>query len=231
MSKVAVGADVHAIGHPTGETWTYTRGLISQIRKDYEWVAGEKKALKHKGHVIQHQTPINPGNSGGPLLNESGEIVGVNTFGADGEGLNFAVAGDEVQRFMARTSDRMAETAERRERACQPAVLFEGRTKTNDGELMVVELVCGQPGRGTLLVPDDKTKPIRFFLDYDGDGGSDGVVVDENRDGRWDISLYDTDEDGEPETVGYHDDGSLRPVRLGRYTPPPPDGVRKTSGK
>ena len=31
MSEVQVGADVHAIGHPKGQTWTYTKGLISQI--------------------------------------------------------------------------------------------------------------------------------------------------------------------------------------------------------
>jgi S1-C subfamily serine protease len=29
---IAIGADVHAIGHPTGETWSYTTGIISQIR-------------------------------------------------------------------------------------------------------------------------------------------------------------------------------------------------------
>jgi S1-C subfamily serine protease len=35
-----VGADVHAIGHPTGEAWTYTTGIVSQIRPDYEWRSG-----------------------------------------------------------------------------------------------------------------------------------------------------------------------------------------------
>src|SRR5262249_54280467 len=36
-SEIAVGADVHAIGHPTGEAWTYTRGVISQYRLRYQW--------------------------------------------------------------------------------------------------------------------------------------------------------------------------------------------------
>ena len=35
--NLEVGADVQAIGHPTGEAWTYTTGIISQIRSDYEW--------------------------------------------------------------------------------------------------------------------------------------------------------------------------------------------------
>jgi S1-C subfamily serine protease len=34
---IAVGADVHAIGHPTGEAWSYTEGIISQIRNGYTW--------------------------------------------------------------------------------------------------------------------------------------------------------------------------------------------------
>ena len=58
MSEAQVGADVHAIGHPQGQTWTYTKGLISQVRPDYQWGP-------HKADVIQTQTPINPGNSGG----------------------------------------------------------------------------------------------------------------------------------------------------------------------
>src|SRR6202008_3991580 len=36
-ADIQVGADVHAIGHPTGEAWSYTKGIISQYRRDYEW--------------------------------------------------------------------------------------------------------------------------------------------------------------------------------------------------
>jgi S1-C subfamily serine protease len=57
MSDVQVGADVHAIGHPKEQTWTYTKGLISQVRPDYEWSDG---STKRKADVIQTQTPINP---------------------------------------------------------------------------------------------------------------------------------------------------------------------------
>jgi S1-C subfamily serine protease len=64
-----VGEDVHAIGHPTGQAWTYTKGLISQIRLNYEW---ETETESHRANVIQTQTPINPGNSGGPLIADNG---------------------------------------------------------------------------------------------------------------------------------------------------------------
>ena len=72
-----VGSDVHAIGHPYGEDWTYTKGYVSQIRNNYDWDYYDRDSSdedpvitsSHNSSVIQTQTPINPGNSGGPLLN------------------------------------------------------------------------------------------------------------------------------------------------------------------
>ena len=58
VSTLAVGQDVHAIGHPNKEYWTLTKGIISQVRDNYAWDI-------HRARVIQTQTPINPGNSGG----------------------------------------------------------------------------------------------------------------------------------------------------------------------
>src|SRR5271169_706998 len=85
LQDIEVGADVGAIGHPEGEEWTYTKGIVSQIRPDYEWSIGPGES--HRATVIQTQTPINPGSSGGPLLSDEGKIVGVNSFittGAEG---------------------------------------------------------------------------------------------------------------------------------------------------
>jgi len=108
-SEIAVGMDVHAIGHPTGEAWTYTTGVISQYRQAYEWQA-KGDPIKHRADIIQTQTPINPGNSGGPLLGDSSSLIGVNSFKAGGEGLNFAVSVDEVKRFIARPGNRIEQT-------------------------------------------------------------------------------------------------------------------------
>ena len=72
-----VGTDVHAIGHPIGEIWTYTRGFVSQIRPDYRW---EYEDSSHKAELIQIQAPIGPGSSGGPLLSSSGKLLGINSF-------------------------------------------------------------------------------------------------------------------------------------------------------
>lgn len=95
QSEIKIGMDVHAIGHPTGEIWTYTKGVISQIRKNFSWRKGRS------ANVIQTQTPINSGNSGGPLLNDKGEIIGINTFSSTiAENLNFAIALDELIDFV-----------------------------------------------------------------------------------------------------------------------------------
>ncbi len=106
ISKLEVGDDVHAIGHPEGEVWTYTTGTISQIRPKYEW---KEENITHSATVIQTQTAINPGNSGGPLLNNKAQVIGINSFRMEGEGLNYAIAGDTIEAFLKRSTDRVAE--------------------------------------------------------------------------------------------------------------------------
>jgi len=105
ISTLQVGQDVHAIGHPKGEVWTYTQGIISQIRADYAWSTGA--ARSHRAKVIQTQTPVNPGNSGGPLLDDKGKLIGINAFRGHGEGLNYAVAVDEIHTFLTREGSRV----------------------------------------------------------------------------------------------------------------------------
>lgn len=84
------GEDVIALGSPRGLTNTVTRGIVSALRRsnsDFDSFAMTGSAL------IQTDAAINPGNSGGPLLNENGEVIGVNTFGQTAsQGLNFAVS-------------------------------------------------------------------------------------------------------------------------------------------
>jgi S1-C subfamily serine protease len=214
MSQIQVGADVHAIGHPTGETWTYTRGLVSQIRKGYEWTT--ESQLKHRADVIQTQTPINPGNSGGPLLSDDATLLGVNSFKSEGEALNFAVSVDEVKRFLASPGDRVAArlatpnnkgSASGGGDSCKPKVIFEGRNKKDDANLTVYDLYCTGKATADLSIPDDVTKPVILRIDKNSDGKPDIVVVDENRDGRWDFSLHDTNFDGKWDLVGRHPDG------------------------
>lgn len=95
----AIGSQVHAIGHPDLEVWTYTTGYISQIRDEYEWSYNDE--FEHMANVYQTQTPIAEGNSGGPLLNNHGNLVGINTFGDnENDFQNFSVTVDEIIKFL-----------------------------------------------------------------------------------------------------------------------------------
>ena len=103
MSQVMlkVGESVHALGHPKGELWSYSKGYISGIRSGYSW-GGTPEEPVFKGDVYQMQTPINPGNSGGPLLNNHGNLVGINSFTEpDAQNITFAVTVEEIIRFLA----------------------------------------------------------------------------------------------------------------------------------
>jgi serine protease Do len=75
------GDAVVAIGHPYGLNYTATQGVISKVDRI-------RDGLK----FIQIDAAINPGNSGGPLLNNKGEVIGVNSFIIrGGDNLGFAL--------------------------------------------------------------------------------------------------------------------------------------------
>ena len=217
-SEIAVGMDVHAIGHPTGEAWTYTTGVISQYRQSYEWKA-EGDPIKHKADIIQTQTPINPGNSGGPLLGDSSSLIGVNSFKAGGEGLNFAVSLDEVRKFLAHSGNRIAQTssAKKSDRECKPKQLSKFRNESNDATIVSVDMFCTGKDTGELVTPDDKSQAIYLRLDRNGDGHADVIFFDLKRSGRWDLSFWDENYTGNWTLVGYHDDRSLKPTRFESY--------------
>jgi S1-C subfamily serine protease len=89
-SNLQVGQKVYAIGNPFGLSGTMTRGIISSIRS----IRNSDGAPIED--AIQTDAAINPGNSGGPLLNSSGDVIGINTMiasnGADqSSGIGFAI--------------------------------------------------------------------------------------------------------------------------------------------
>ncbi|MCQ2789671.1 MAG: trypsin-like peptidase domain-containing protein [bacterium] len=89
---IKVGQKVLAIGNPFGFSGTLTQGIISRI--DY---------TKNK---IQTDAAINPGNSGGPLINSSGEVIGISQsiYNPDNNksniGIGFAVPVNSVKEFI-----------------------------------------------------------------------------------------------------------------------------------
>jgi hypothetical protein len=217
-SEVQVGSDVHAIGHPTGKAWTYTRGIVSQIRRDYAW-ASEDDGVKHQATVIQTQTPINPGNSGGPLIGENLDLIGINSFKSEGEGLNFAVSADDVKAFLARTTDRLTEKPKPVDpKDCKESkALKEWPSDDPKGKRVAVDETCDGKADFIGVVPDDKREPIMMLYDDDGDGRFDTLIMDADRDGNPDVALYDTDGDGKPDLRGDYRNGEDAPYRYQRY--------------
>ncbi|HEY7170383.1 MAG TPA: trypsin-like peptidase domain-containing protein [Vicinamibacterales bacterium] len=85
--SVRQGQLVFAFGSPEGLRNTVTMGVVSAVARQPD--------PDHPMVYIQTDAPVNPGNSGGPLVNASGEVLGINTFilsqSGGSEGLGFAI--------------------------------------------------------------------------------------------------------------------------------------------
>ena len=210
-THLQVGADVNAIGHPVGETWTYTRGVVSQIRRAYGWKADGK--VQHEATVIQTQTPINPGNSGGPLLDDQGAIVGINSFvDTETQGVNFAVSVEGVKSFLARDHDRTV-TPQKAERCEWKDISVEDWTKPPPGKLYLIDTDCDGEADSALLAPKSKRDPAVLMRDENGTGRYDTLYFDKDHDGHPEWALYDTDGDGQPDLRGDFRPGEDEPYR------------------
>ena len=89
--KLTVGQKVYAIGNPGGTVFfgSFTNGIISAIDRPIA-----SSASAYDLPCIQHNAAINPGNSGGALLNEFGQVIGLNSSkitDTDYEGMGFSV--------------------------------------------------------------------------------------------------------------------------------------------
>ena len=86
--RARVGQWVLAFGSPFGLQQTVTHGIVS-ARNRGQISLGDTIRIKE---FIQTDAPINPGNSGGPLVNLSGEVVGINTAIATNNGANSGIS-------------------------------------------------------------------------------------------------------------------------------------------
>ncbi|HET9216503.1 MAG TPA: trypsin-like peptidase domain-containing protein [Terriglobia bacterium] len=97
-ANLLVGQKVLAIGNPFGWERTLTTGIISATGRSIE---ANQRIIEN---VIQTDAAINPGNSGGPLLNSSGEVIGINAQIASPSngsvGIGFAIPVDTVARIV-----------------------------------------------------------------------------------------------------------------------------------
>jgi len=94
IENIKVGELAIALGSPFGLQETVTQGVVSALGRDITISADSYPMVD----LIQTDAAINPGNSGGPLVNSSGQVMGVNTiiYSASGtsSGIGFAIPSD-----------------------------------------------------------------------------------------------------------------------------------------
>lgn len=93
-TSCAEGDTVIAAGTPLSFETTFTRGIISAIRRSFP---------AYKATFIQTDAALSPGNSGGPLINMKGDVIGINSLkisGAAVEGMGFAVSINDVKNYI-----------------------------------------------------------------------------------------------------------------------------------
>ena len=167
-SDIEIASAVHAIGHPSGNIWSYSKGTISQLRADYEWELDNK----HIADVIQTQTPISPGSSGGPLISDNGKLIGVNTFittGGESQNINFAISISSIKKFLESSTD---------------YVKADDATKNNSNR------------KENHIDTDGDGYAETIQVDSNNDGIIDIVSVDTDMDGYTDTQAIDVDFDG-----------------------------------
>lgn len=106
ISEVKKGEKIYASGFPAitdqemdeslklTPTSTLTNGIISNVDKS-SWASSITDRFR-----IQHTASINKGNSGGPLLDNCGDVIGVNTFGEAKENFYLALSSIEIKKFL-----------------------------------------------------------------------------------------------------------------------------------
>lgn len=88
--NVSVGQEVYVIGAPKDIPYTMTKGIISAINRKLG-----------QSTYIQIDASVNSGNSGGPLMDDSGNVIGIITLKAsDAEGIGFAINTKDINNFI-----------------------------------------------------------------------------------------------------------------------------------
>ncbi|WP_297081082.1 S1C family serine protease [uncultured Demequina sp.] len=156
--EVVVGDDTIAVGSPLGLQSTVTTGIVSAVHRPV--TAGDSSSTAFID-AIQTDAAINPGNSGGPLLNASGEVIGVNSAIAalpgvsssstGSVGLGFAIPSNQAMR----TAEQLIETGT----ATYPVIGVQlDERYTGEGVLVIDDelgVVAGGPADNAGVEPGD----------------------------------------------------------------------------
>ena len=151
-----VGAEVYAFGSSKGLTATFSRGIVTYADRELDGVV-----------YTQHDAAISAGNSGGPLINQYGEVIGVNTLSVkDSQNLNFAINVSELSNLNYGEKLTVAEFYDKECNAVQKMknyIVSKG-TYSSSGNSYVLDL-------GYFYLSDYSSKCTRYAL-YDIDDGA-----------------------------------------------------------
>ena len=158
--KVRPGEWAIAIGNPLGLDNTVTAGIISAIQRTN--AVGEGQRVPY----IQTDAAVNPGNSGGPLINDRGQVIGINTAirQAPGAGLSFAIPINVARKIAAQILERGYASHPYigvRLQSLTPQLAQEINATTNQCRLpevngvVVVDVMAGSPAAKAGLRPCD----------------------------------------------------------------------------
>lgn len=181
-SSIEVGMNTHAVGHPAlQETWTYARGYVSNLRKNY---ITEYDGISLYANVIQNSTDVIPGFSGGPLTNEYGQVIGINSFIMP-DGFQYAVSSQEVLNFLTLPND------------------FNGwENKSASTEEEGIRLLGDNSLEGYDCFDDNKDGKADYCArDGDNSGYYEEVYIDIDYDGTYDEFRLDANENEVDELV------------------------------
>jgi len=108
QSALKAGDTVVAVGFPASASpedhLVATVGSVSDPKTEYD--VAQAADVPILSNVVQTDAAINPGNSGGPLVNQSKQLVGMNTAGLDEaggrrlQGQGYAIGVDQIKRFV-----------------------------------------------------------------------------------------------------------------------------------
>ena len=154
-ARLRVGELVFALGHPWGQPWVVTAGIVSglgevPVRSSERGMgSGERMA-----QYVRSDVRLAPGNSGGPLLNARGEVVGINAmiFGGD---LAVAIPSHVASEWTVEPSRGRTYLGASVQPAPFPKAIRRGAWANRGSALLVTAIAPGGPaGRGGLRMGD-----------------------------------------------------------------------------
>ncbi len=152
------GEDVFTFGNPEGLRFVVSRGIVSAIADTTEIMRSDAKLARELGDDyspdatwIQTDAPISSGNSGGPLIDNNGEVVGINTWNrTGGQNLNFAGSAVTLRKML-----KLATGA--------PKLLPKARPAMNTLSAPPASTLPGAMSQNRITLPTDKVLDFSIF--------------------------------------------------------------------